>query len=292
MAKGIFERLAELVLTRGVSEIVKRVWRENKKENKKRSPPAPKPSSSSQAEEKVHPWRTCPIGQHWRRTHPVHVPSSEKNPKGITTRIVGCCKNPQRKNKRVVKDVIHPEEIHRIAKDYFSGLTGSPAGGKLKQYEDADKYDDLIRGWTKYWNEIFKPEVLLDPDVVKALIASESRFKSNPKPVSAGKAGKAHGLIQLTDEAIQALSNPNGELKDHLVMIKEVDILDPNVTLCAGIRWLFQKRKLTTYLLGREATWEETIANYKAYLNDMLSGKNKNPEGMINFRERLKELKQ
>ena len=176
----------------------------------------------------------------------MHVPPSERNPTGITTRVVGCCKNPNRTAKRLFKDVIHPDEIRQIVSDYFAGLDGPPAAGKIKDYADADKYDGLIRGWTKYWNEVFKPDILLDPDIVKALIASESAFKLNPKEMPAGKAGMTHGLFQLTDQAIKALANPKGELTDYLVMIDKKDILDPSIIICAGIRWLFQKRKLTS----------------------------------------------
>jgi hypothetical protein len=96
----------------------------------------------------------------------------------------------------------------------------------------------------------------------------------------------------LTDQAIKALANPKGELTDQLVKIDKNDILDSYIIICAGIRWLFLKRKLTSNHLQRPATWEETIANYKGYLDDMLSGKDPNPKGMKKFRTHLKELKE
>ena len=48
-----------------------------------------------------HPWRLCPPGQHWVRTHDLTVPVSKKNPDGITIRDGHCANNPS--NKAVAK---------------------------------------------------------------------------------------------------------------------------------------------------------------------------------------------
>jgi soluble lytic murein transglycosylase-like protein len=50
----------------------------------------------------------------------------------------------------------------------------------LTEYPNADKFDQQIRGWVRYWNDIFQPSDPLDPNLIKALIATESGF--NPKP--------------------------------------------------------------------------------------------------------------
>lgn len=63
----------------------------------------------------------------------------------------------------------------------------------------------------------------LDPNLVKALIGSESSFITNPKQQNAGVAGKARGLIQLTDQAVKTLSVSNNEIKDHYVKISQKD---------------------------------------------------------------------
>jgi hypothetical protein len=39
---------------------------------------------------------------------------------------------------------------------------------------------------------------------------------------------------------------------------------DPNVNICAGVRWLFEKRRLTPNHLKRAATWLETFGNTRA----------------------------
>ncbi|MEW6055923.1 MAG: transglycosylase SLT domain-containing protein [Bdellovibrionota bacterium] len=131
----------------------------------------------------------------------------------------------------------------------------------------------------------------MDPDLVKALIASESGFNPEPKPQSAGRAGKARGSMQLTDQAVKILADEKGELKNHLVNISQEETLNPNANICAGIRWLFRKRSLASARLKRTATWEEGVAEYKAYLRDMISGKDPNPKGMKVFKEKYGALK-
>lgn len=59
----------------------------------------------------------------------------------------------------------------------FSDLAGAPKAGVLTKFLRADEFDLHIRGWVRYWNEIFHPQEPLDPNLVKALIASESSFR-------------------------------------------------------------------------------------------------------------------
>jgi hypothetical protein len=216
------------------------------------------------------------------------VPVSDKNPDGMTSREAHCALNPKR-NRKVIADYIERDEIDYIAEKYFGPLSGSPSNDNL-DFENGNKYDHLIRGWTKYWNDVLRPEIPLDPNLVKALIGSESSFNPNPKPQNAGAAGKARGLIQLTDQAVKALSKPNNEIKDHYVKISKEDTADPNMSIAAGVRWLFHKKRLASGKLGREATWEEAIAEYKAYTKKMLVGKQMEEEGMINIYRLYKSL--
>ncbi|MEW6055924.1 MAG: hypothetical protein AB1540_04850 [Bdellovibrionota bacterium] len=89
--------------------------------------------------EKTHPWRLCPAGQYWVRTHPRHVQPSPKNPTGLTE-VEGHCKtNPSR------KDQIYLDEIGQIATDQFSRLKGSPKADDL-DYPKGNDFDVLIRG--------------------------------------------------------------------------------------------------------------------------------------------------
>lgn len=210
-------------------------------------------TSPIRATDKVHPWRMCPSGYHPVRTHALKVPPSRKNPKGQTVRHFHCARNPSG------KDSLSPFEIDEIAAQNFEAVKERPCSLNLG-FKNGTKYDGLISGWTKYWNEVLRPDVLLDPNLVKALIASESRFepailanKKNPK--------SARGLMQVTEFSRVIMADLNGELKDHFVDLSREDLDDPNLNLCAGIRWLIHKfKKLPKRKAG---SWEEAVWEYK-----------------------------
>jgi hypothetical protein len=279
--------LLKKLFNKAANEAVKVIKEEVKKETKK------EPKKEDGAEyEKTHSWRLCPIGEHWVTDHPLWVPPTDKRPGYHTTRDGHCATNPTRGKSKVIKDYLTAEEMQMIADKHFSNLSGPPASGKLPEYVvGADNFDHFIRGWTKYWNDVFKPDEPLDPDLVKALIATESSFELKPLAPNAGIAGKAHGLIQLTDQAIKALGDPKGELLNHLVKISTEDTSDPNLSIGAAVRWLCRKRDLASHRLKRQATWREAIAEYKSYLPDMVSGKDPNPEQMQKLDDIYKRLK-
>lgn len=102
------------------------------------------------------------------REHPLHVPVSKKNPTGITIR--------DRHLRRLKGTYLDTDEIDSIFKNYDRKGIIYPAKGKLKDYPGADKYDEAIAVWTDYFNKKFNADPPLDPDVVKALMASESGF--------------------------------------------------------------------------------------------------------------------
>ena len=238
----------------------------------------------------THPWRMCPGGHCWVKTHPRKVQSSKKNPDGFTT-VDGHC----RRNKSG-KDLIYPDEINRIGKDYFKNLDVKPCpinlGFDTKKGNGA-AYDDLISGWTKYWNETLKPSEKLDPNLVKALIASESSFKLKIiTPVPRQKNNYARGLLQLTDSTIKILNNEKGELKNHFIKVNKNEILDPSVNIYAGIRWLFHKKKLAESKQKRSISWEETLIHYKGYEREVKKNPGRVPDGMKNFFEFSDLLKQ
>lgn len=98
--------------------------------------------------------------------------------------------------------------------------------------------------------------------MVKALIATESSFNTlalanKKKPKS------ARGLTQITNKTRKILGDEKGELKDHFIEMSVKDLNDPNINICAGVRWLFHKRNLISSKLKRPATWMETIYDYK-----------------------------
>ena len=249
--------------------------------------PTPEKQKTDDSKPKIHPWRSCPIGSHWVVTHPLRVPPSKKRPGYITSRDGHCADNPYRSKNKVVPDYLSRSEIHKISNEYFSQLTGSPKADALG-FPDGNKYDVFIRGWTKYWNEVLNPDEPLDPDLVKAIIFSESTF--NP---DAGKKSKKkdapRGLMQIMDSTRGILADEKGELKDHLVNLTEEDAYDPNLNIAAGIRWLFRKKEIASSKLKRKATWDEAVAEYKSFLPQIRKGET--PPNMQKFRDAFERLK-
>lgn len=66
--------------------------------------------------------------------------------------------------------------------------------------------------WTDYFNKKFNANPPLEPDVVKALISSESDFHPNPP----GNRKIAIGIAQITKQTLKILQDPDGEAKEVL----------------------------------------------------------------------------
>jgi hypothetical protein len=247
--------------------------------------PALPVKASSNPEEKAHPWRRCPIGKHFVREHSVHIPSSKKNANGyLTIRHAHCAANRSR------KDELSYDEIQYITNTYFPSLQGAPTSKVLlTEYPKSDNYDMEIRGWTKYWNEVFNPEEPLDPNLIKALILTESGFDIDPK-IKLNK--NAHGLMQILSKTLQYLSDPNGELKNYLVCLTKKQLLNPSANICAGIRWLFRKKETAAGKLKHEATWINAIEDYKRYLKDIIENKPHNKSQMKKLDDYYKLLQE
>lgn len=229
-----------------------------------------------------HPWRKCPVGEHWVREHKRKTEVSDNNPDGITIVDAHCRKNPSD------HEIFVADELHEIAKLHFKNIKTMPTPDNFGNSRGND-FDELIGGWTQFWNDIFKPEVPLDPNLVKALIASESSFNINVSANS--KIGTARGLIQVTEQTRKILGDQKGELKDFLITLSKKEFYDPNLNLAAGIRWLFHKKYLASLRLKREVTWMEAIAEYKGILPQL--GKVKKSDEIMNiingFNERLRK---
>lgn len=99
----------------------------------------------------------------------------------------------------------------------------------------------------------------LNSNLIKALIATESSFRRDAKN------GIAHGLMQVQEDTLKILSDHHGELKDHIIEVRQKDLHDPSINICCGIRWLFRKKETASDKLHRSATWFEAIADYKGY---------------------------
>ena len=148
----------------------------------------------------------------------------------MTTRHEHCARNPSG------KDQLFPDEIQKIADQHFGAVKTKPCALLPEFGARGQKYDDLIAGWTQYWNDIFRPPDLLDPNLVKALIATESGFDPGQLAKKSDQ-NSARGLMQITNTTRKILDDHKGEIKDHYVTVTREELNDPNANICAGIRW-------------------------------------------------------
>lgn len=197
------------------------------------------------------------------RDHPLRVPVSPKNPTGITIR--------DRHVRRLQGTYLDAAEIESVFRNYVRKDIIYPTKGKLKDFKDADKYDEAIAVWTDYFNKKFNADPPLDPDVVKALMASESGFRTDPR-----KDGKAFGITQITPSTLRIVQDPKGEARDFIFSrIRRKDLKDPGIAIPMGIRWLFRKRAMAMGKLNRVPDHEEIILEYKGLLKSKTSLKEK-----------------
>ena len=208
------------------------------------------------------------------REHPMHVPVSEKNPSGTTIR--------DRHIRRLKGTYLDLAEIEEIFKNYDKKNIVYPVKEKLIQ-PNSDKYDEIIAVWCDYFNKKFDTNPPLEPNVIKALIASESDFKVDPP----GNL-KATGIAQITPETLKALQDPTGEVKDFIFKnIRKKDLKNPDVAIPMAIRWLSRKKRLAEGRLSRAVSAEEIILEYKG----MLKSKSKLKDSALKkFRKEYDQL--
>jgi hypothetical protein len=212
-----------------------------------------RPPSSVQP---VHSWRVCPAGQHYREGSEVDdYTRNDGTQVSAHARKGTCANNPSG------KDQLYSEEMRRIEEKYFGRFKSKPLPDLPKFKEKGRAYDHLIRGWTKYWNDVLKPNEPLDPRLVKALIASESGFERNAWNKLKGRE-RARGLAQVLDGTLPLLKNPK-ELTDHHLHLKEDDMLDPSLSISAGIRWLFRKKEIMESKSRKPVSWRDAAIGYK-----------------------------
>lgn len=156
------------------------------------------------------------------REHPRHVPISDKNPDGIT--IV------DRHPRRLPGSYLNAEEIKSLFKDYDHTNLTFPTPNDLG-YKSGNAYDESIAVWVDYFNKKFNADPPLDPDVFKALIASESGFDKDPPGNNT-----APGIAQITRSTLKILQDPRGESKDFIFDdIRQKDLKDPDIAIPLGI---------------------------------------------------------
>ena len=196
------------------------------------------------------PWRLCPLGYHWVSEHLKTGNKDSTDPH--------CRKNPSG------KDILKSDEIKKISKLKVFQNPPIKASSNDMGFRGKDrKYDIYINGWCAYWNEMLRPELKLDPNILKALIASESSFEENPKRTTHHT---AIGITQLMPKTLSLLSSRSRELKNHFVEIKKDEAFDPNINISASVRWLFRKYEIAK-ARKKDVTWFEVIEEYKGIRN-------------------------
>lgn len=132
-------------------------------------------------------------------------------------------------------------------------------GGATQQViGDPNRFDDLIVYWTNHFNEIFQPLNIhghpnpLNPDLVKAMIYSESRFEP-----AAGFSGTPQtgilGLMQVGSTERRSA----GDVPAGITGITEANFADASVQIATGIRILFEKYQ-------RVRDWELAVERYNS----------------------------
>jgi hypothetical protein len=284
MSSSFFERLAKSTLKRVIKEAIDKAFQAGKKKSTKQppapnSPPTPEPETS-----KTHPWRLCPVGQHWVVDHELNVAPSSKGPGYVTLRHGHCRRNSGK------KELYTAQEFREIAHRYFAELKKDPEAMPAPDnlgFPHGNDYDLSIAGWTKFWNETLKPERPVTPDFIKVLISTESSFEILPDTPS--NIGPARGLIQITEATRKILQDPKGELRDHLIALTAEESRETEPNIAAGIRWLYHKRFLLEHRLKRKVSWEEAAAEYKGIFGDIGKDK-KTDEIMDHLNTRHKRL--
>ena len=167
----------------------------------------------------------------------------------------------------------------------------------------------MFKYFSRVKNSVFRIRVICtDPDRTfsrvrirfgnKILIGSEKsgsrkktpkngkyKFKNNKK------IGPARGLVQITESTLKILKDRKGEIKDHYVNLKNDDLFDPNLNICAAIRWLFRKNEILEKRLKRTPEWEEVIAEYKGLGNQLKNGKKEAIKIINDFKSAQKDFR-
>ena len=135
------------------------------------------------------------------RKHTRHVSVSKKNPSGVTVVDRHIRHLNVKTKEELLKEIKDSSENKKII---------YPHSGP-SEFKNADKYDQIIAEAVDFFNTLFQIEPPFDPDMIKALIASESGFRLEPKENNV-----ALGIAQITKQTLKVLQDPKGELKENL----------------------------------------------------------------------------
>ncbi len=177
------------------------------------------------------------------------VKTTAKNPQGVT--IV------DRHLRRLPGTYLNEKEIYKIANQYSLKNLKYPSKKKLG-YKNETDYDQLIAIWADYFTKQFGFDQLIDLNMIKAVIASESGFRASADN------GIAFGIAQITKQTLKIIQDPNGEVKNFVFTdIRQKDLKNPDIAIPIAVRWLAHKHKMVERRLKRSPTAVEVILEYK-----------------------------
>ena len=86
------------------------------------------------------------------------------------------------------------------------------------------------------------------------------------------------------------MQDHDGEVKEFIFRdIRKKDLKDPTIAIPMAVRWLSRKKRLAEGKLGRSATAEEIILDYKGLLKSKTGYKDKALEKFRSEHEKLTE---
>lgn len=224
---------------------------------------------------KQHDWKICQAGSYFVKAH-YKVINSKKHHWSAHCR-----------KGKSTKSVLNLDEIHEISKNFNKTKLKMPTEYKFRS-SIGNKYDLLIAGWSKYWQDVFKVQSKISPTFIKTLMMSESGFRKDVTATTHNRPGQAMGLMQITDYTFKLIQESEKELRNHAFRIKRKDLFDPNVNICVGVRWLYRKREIAKYFLKKEPSEFEIAQEYKGIRKDKSQKANGQRK---NFKNLVKELK-
>lgn len=89
--------------------------------------------------------------------------------------------------------------------------------------------------------------------------------------------------MQLTDSTLKIISDHKGEMGNYFIDLTHEEALDPSANICAGVRWLFLKKKAAAARLHHPASWDDAVAEYKGLLKRIIDSKGTVPKEMEIF---------
>lgn len=205
------------------------------------------------------------------------MPASRRNPSGIT--IVDS------HLRRIKGTYLDRAEIESVFKSHVRTGIVWPTAGRLRHYKGADLFDELIATWTDYFNKKLSISPPFDPDVFKALLASESGFRLDP-----AENKSAFGIAQITKATLRVLQDPTGEAQSFVFRnVRQRDLKDPSIAIPLATRWLCRKHQTASGKLGRAPSPEELILEYKGLLKSRTPYKEKALKSFTEAYEALKK---